>query len=161
MHPRQLGRAEIVLQEVHVCCNTVECRGSKLYCNTVYWVAVYCNTLHCIVAERAAGGQVVSQYNLEYRGMRQGCLCRKTGSRVVIQQGGRWCAQAWALGRAGVGAGERRAQGRRHRQASGRGRGRKRKRARARYASGNWARAQAGGIACGSRERRGSRQRAA
>ena len=83
---------KIVLQEVHVCCNTVECKGLKLYSNTVYWVAVYCNTLHCIVAGRAAGGQVVSQYNLGYHDMRQGCLCRKTGSRVVIQQAGRWGA---------------------------------------------------------------------
>ena len=147
-----------------MCCNTVECRGSKLYCNTVYWVAVYCNTLHCIVDGRAAGGQVVSQYNLEYRGMRQGCLCRKTGSRVVIQQAGRWGAHAWALGRAGVGAG---ALGR---QAHRRGRwgaqggrlagvgadGSASERARARQASSSWAQAQAGGSGA-----RGVLQRAA
>ena len=114
-----------------MCCNTVECRGSKLYCNTVYWVAVYCNTLHCIVAGRAAGDQVVSQYNLEYRGMRQGCMCRKTGSCVVIQQVGRWGARAAGV-RARAGA---RVWARTEAQAS----------ARARQASGSWAQAQAGG----------------
>ena len=57
------------------------------------------------MAGRAAGGQFVLQYNLEYRGIRQGCLCRKTGSRVVIQQVGRW------VGRAGRAGGSRRALG--------------------------------------------------
>ena len=38
---------DIVLQE--------GCVVGKLYCNTVYWVAVYCNTLHCIVAGKAVG----------------------------------------------------------------------------------------------------------
>ena len=39
-----------------------------LYCNREGWQqgAVYHNTLHCIVAGRATGGKVVSQYNLEY-----------------------------------------------------------------------------------------------
>ena len=117
---------DLKVAAVYVYCNTVECRGSKLYCNTVYWVAVYCNTLHCIVAGRAAGGQVVSQYNLKYRGMRQGCLCRKIGSCVATRcwagalgargvqadAGGALGAQAAGRGaRQGV-AGERQARGR-------------------------------------------------
>ena len=118
---------------------------------------MYCNTLHCIVAGRAAGGQVVSQYNLEYRGKRQGCLCRKTGSRVVIQQAGRWCAQAWSLGRAGVGAGACKATGARA-QVGARAWARTEAQAssRAREASGSWARAHAGGSGAG-----GARQGAA
>ena len=39
------------------------------------------------MAGMAAGGKVVSQYNLEYCDRRQGCLCCKTGSCVAIQQG--------------------------------------------------------------------------
>ena len=45
-----------------------------------------------IVAGRAAEGRVVSQYNLEYCGRREGCLCRKTGSRRARGRAGR----AWA-----------------------------------------------------------------
>ena len=63
--------------------------------------------------EGAAGGKVVSQYNLEYCGRRQGCLCRKTGSCVAIQQGlGSRSARggAWrAAGHAGRVGGRRRA----------------------------------------------------
>ena len=48
-------------------------------------------TVHCIVAGRAVEGKVVSQYNLEYCGRRQGCLCRKTSSYVATR---RWDRRA-------------------------------------------------------------------
>ena len=83
---------------------------SVVYCNREGWQqgAVYCNTLHCIVAGRAAGGKVVSQYNLEYCGRRQGCLCRKAGSCVTTW---RWVEALGARG-AQAGAGAHRRQGR-------------------------------------------------
>ena len=90
---------------------------SVVYCNREGWQqgAVYCNTLHCIVAGRAARGKVVSQYNLEYCGRRQGCLCRKAGSRVTTW---RW-AEALGARQAGAQgprqAGARRALGRQER----------------------------------------------
>ena len=37
------------------------------------------------MAGRAIEGKVVSQYNMEYCGRRQGCLCRKTGSCVATR----------------------------------------------------------------------------
>ena len=71
---------------------------SVVYCNREGWQqgAVYCNTLHCIVAGRAVGGKVVSQYNLEYCGRRRGCPCRKAGSCVATRR--------WALGWGALGA---------------------------------------------------------
>ena len=110
---------------------------------------MYCNTLTCI-AERA---ETVSQYSLVYCDLRAaGALalyCNTMYSRVVTQQAGRWCAQAWALGRA-------------RRKARGRGRGRKCKRACTR---GSWAQA-GGSVTHGARGTRGrgaagARQRAA
>ena len=78
---------------------------SVMYCNREGWQqgAMYCNTLHCIVAGRAAGGKVVSQYNLEYCGRKQDCLCRKAGSCVVTRR----CAEALGarLGARGTQAG--------------------------------------------------------
>ena len=64
LQPRWLVQGEICIAEVQVYCNTVECRGSELYCNIVYWAAVYRNTLDCIVAVMAVGGQSVSQYKI-------------------------------------------------------------------------------------------------
>ena len=78
------------------------------YCNREGWQqrAVYCNTLHCTVAGRAARGKVVSQYNLEYCGRRQGYLCRKAGSCVATRRwaealGARLGAQSGAGGALG------------------------------------------------------------
>ena len=87
LQPRQLGWAGSVLQYTGLYCREEgsvvlqDCiarglAGDNLYRNTVY----------CIVAGRAAEGKVVSQYNLEYCGRRQGCLCRKTGSCVAIRR---------------------------------------------------------------------------
>ena len=99
---------------------------------------MYCNTLTCI-AERA---ETVSQYSLVYCDLRAaGALalyCNTMYSRVVTQQAGCWCAQAWALGRA-------------RRKARGRGRGRKCKRACTR---GSWAQA-GGSVTHGARGARG------
>ena len=79
---------------------------------------MYRNTLDCIAVGMVAGGKVVSQYNLEYCGRRQGCLCRKTGSCVATR---RWAGELGArLGTRGSGAGRMRALGARRRWASGR-----------------------------------------
>ena len=111
-------KAKIVLQGVAglYCSLGENCIARvAVYCNREGWQqgAVYCNTLHCIVAGSAAGGKVVSQYNLEYCGRRQGCLCHKAGSRVATRRwaealearlgtpGAQVGAGAWALGRAG------------------------------------------------------------
>ena len=71
------------------------CIGLELYCNTVY----------CIAGGWAAGSLYRNTKNLYCEVQWQ-----ETCSRVVIQQAGRWCAQAWALGRASVGAGARRSE---------------------------------------------------
>ena len=96
---------------------------------------MYHNTLHCIVAGKAAGGKVVSQYNLEYCGRRHGLpvsqgrqLCRDTTLGAWLGARGAQARGTGALGRAGgrsAGAGGgarrgRRAAGRRHGRAAGR-----------------------------------------
>ena len=82
----------------------------KLYCNTVYWVAVYCNTLHCIVAGRAAGGKnhIAIQNCIVTGGMGIGQALGAGAGRA-----GRWagaqatggCWADWALGAGSYGSG--------------------------------------------------------
>ena len=61
---------------------------SVVYCNREGWQhgAVYRNTLHCIVAGRAAGGKVVTQYNLEFCDRRQSSMCCEAGSCVPTRR---------------------------------------------------------------------------
>ena len=60
---------------------------------------LYRNTVYCIVAGRAAEDKVISQYNLEYCGKRQGCLCRDTALGAA---GARTGALGSRLGAQGV-----------------------------------------------------------
>ena len=67
----------------------------KLYCNTVYWVAVYCNTLHCIVAGRAAGvkNHIAIQNCIVTGGMGIGQALGAGAGRA-----GRWAQAAMRVG---------------------------------------------------------------
>ena len=111
------------------------------------------------MAGRAAEGRVVSQYNLEYCGRREGCLCRKTGSCVTRQAAG---ARVGALGaRGALGPGGNRSAGRAAGARARRGRARgaqaagsilgRHGRAGAGRRRGRWARGARPGRACARR----------
>ena len=120
---------------------------------------MYHNTVHCIVAGMAAGGQILSQYKnciVRNSGKRQGCLCRKTGSCVTTRSWARQAARAGALGsRLGAQGGRRRTLGVRRAGAGRAGAGRAGgARARRRGASSRGRRQRASGSAQQARGRR-------